>query len=222
MIQINLMVEAIIFDMDGVVVDTEQYWAEAENDIYRKATGVEVDTTQFSGMSISNTYHKLSEKYGTKITGKEFLELYREHAETIYKQKASIMEGFKDLINYLRSQNIKLGLATGSHWPEYVIKRYSLNFDAVVTPEELQGNGKPEPETYTKLLEKIDADTSKTVVIEDSDPGVKSAKAAALYCIGYNNTDGQKLDEADYIADNASELRDKIIQLTKNGLPPEK
>lgn len=203
--------KAVIFDMDGVIVNTENHWAEAEKEIYQEATGEKIDPKQFSGMSISNTYQNLSEKFGTKISKEEFFQLYDDRAEKIYTEKASIREGMKQLVDELGEEdNLKLGLVTGSYWPEYIIDRFNLKFDEVITPKEISGMGKPEPELYNLMLEKLDVEPAEAIVIEDSDPGVSAAKSAGIYCIGLRGTENQTLERADEIIESPSDLPESI------------
>jgi HAD superfamily hydrolase (TIGR01509 family) len=206
--------KAVIFDMDGVIVDTENQWAEAEKEIYQEATGENIDPEQFSGMSITNTYNELSEKFGTRISGEEFFQLYDERAEKIYTRKASIREGMKDLVDELGSRNgLKLGMVTGSYWPEYILNRFNLEFDEVITPEEISGNGKPEPEIYSLMLERLGVEPGEAVVVEDSDPGVSAAKSAGIYCIGLRGTKNQTLEEADEVMDSPTDLAERVHSL---------
>lgn len=206
-----MALEAVIFDMDGVIVDSENHWAEAEKEIFQEATGAHIDPKQFSGMSISNTYRELSEKFGTGISGEEFFQLYDDRAEKIYREKASIIDGMKELIDELESMNgVKLGMVTGSYWPEYVLDRFSLDFDEVVTPEDISGTGKPEPEIYFLILERLGIESEEAVVVEDSDPGVSAAKSAGIYCIGLRGTENQTLEKADEVIESTLQLSKRI------------
>lgn len=205
---------AVIFDMDGVIVDTENHWAKAEKEIYQKATGKNVDPERFSGISISNTYQKLSEKFGTQISKEEFFQMYDNRAEKIYTEKASIREGMKELIDELNEEeDLKLGLVTGSYWPEYIINRFNLEFDEVITPKKISGKGKPEPEIYSLMLERLGVESGEALVIEDSDPGVSAAKSAGIYCIGLRGTKNQTLEEADEVIESSSNLLEQIDSL---------
>lgn len=203
--------KAVILDMDGVIVDTENHWAEAEKEIYQEATGEKIDPKQFSGMSISNKYKELSERSGTKVSEEEFFQMYDDRAEAIYTEKASIREGMKELVDELNEDDdLKPGLVTGSYWPEYIIDRFNLEFDEVITPEEISGNGKPEPELYNLMLERLGVEPAEAIVIEDSDPGVSAAKSAGIYCIGLRGTENQTLEEADEIVESPSNLPESI------------
>lgn len=207
--------EAVIFDLDGVVVNTEQFWNKAEEEIYLQATGEKVDVSEFAGMSITNTYRELSRKYGVSISQEKFFQLYEEKADEIYREKAEIMPGFKQLVKDLRSEGLKIGLATGSYWPEKVIERFNLEFDAMVDPKKLEGSGKPEPETYRLATDKIGVKPSESVAVDDTSPGTQSAKSAGLYCIGYAGSGGKGPEEADEVVNSPEKLRERLFELVK-------
>lgn len=206
--------EAVIFDLDGVIVDTEQYWNQAEKDIYRKAADEEVDTSELAGMTISNTYQYLSENYDVEVSFDEFYGIYEKRAKEIYMDKAELMPGFRSLMMELREKGLKIGVATGSYWTDYVIDRFDLDFDAKSDSNMVEGKGKPDPETYELALEKLGVAAEDSVAVEDTDAGIKSAKGAGIYCIGYEGSEGQSLSEADETVSSPLELKERLIELT--------
>lgn len=209
--------KAVIFDLDGVTVNTEKYWNAAEEEIYANATGSEnVEIDELAGMSIVNTYEYLAENYNIDISEKEFFQMYEDRAEEVYMEKADLMPGFKDLVEELRSRGLKIGLATGSYWPDYVIERFNLDLDAKSDSNLVEGDGKPEPETYQLAIEQLEVEPEEIVAVEDTDAGIKSAKGAGLYCIGYTGSEGQSLEEADEVVDSPEELRGRLLEMADN------
>lgn len=209
--------KAVIFDLDGVIVNTENYWNTAEKKIYAEATGSEgVKIDELAGMSIANTYKHLEENYNIEVSEQEFFQMYEDRAQKVYMEKAELMPGFKELVEELRGNELKIGVATGSYWPDYVIKRFDLNFDAKSDSNLVEGNGKPEPETYQLAIKQLEINPEDAVAVEDTDAGIKSAKGANLYCIAYSGTNGQNLEEADEVVDNPEELRERLLELTDN------
>ena len=207
--------EAVVFDLDGVVVNTEKYWNRAEEDIYRQVVGEKVDVEELAGMSITNTYEKLSEMYKLNVSRKEFFKMYEARAEEIYYEKAELMEGLDQLIGELRSKGLKIGLATGSYWPKYVIERFDLDFDTVVHSGKVEGKGKPEPETYRKAVENLDVRPENAVAVDDTDAGIRSASGAGLYCIGYTVSRDERPRRADEGVVGSEELRKRLLELAK-------
>lgn len=211
----EFFMDAVIFDLDGVVVDTERYWNRAEEDIYREITGEDVDVDELAGMSITNTYEKLSERYNLSVSRDEFFNMYKNHAENVYCEKAELMDGVKDLIGEIRDRGLKIGLATGSYWPNYVIDRFDLEFDAVVHSGNIEGKGKPEPETYLKAVEELDIRPEAAVAVDDTGAGIESASGAGLYCIGYTGSGGEGPEGADETVEGAEELRARLLELAE-------
>ncbi|QKQ98112.1 HAD-IA family hydrolase [Candidatus Nanohaloarchaea archaeon] len=205
--------EAVIFDLDGVVVDTEKHWNRAEKEIYREATGSEVDPDRLAGMSITNTYEKLCEDFDVEVSREEFFEMYESRAEEVYCEKAELMEGLKEFIQELRDLGLLIGLATGSYWPGYVIDRFDLDFDAVVDSGDVDGKGKPEPETYRMAVESLGVDPEDAVAVDDTEAGVASAKGAGLYCIGYSESGGDAPSNADEVVDSPKLLRERVFEI---------
>ena len=206
--------EAVVFDLDGVVVDTEQYWNKAEKQIYREVAGEKVDPDKLAGMTISNTYEYLSKNYDVDISFEGFYDMYEKRAKEVYMEKAELMPGFKSLLEELREKNLKIGVATGSYWTDYVIDRFDLDFDAKSDSNLVEGNGKPDSETYELALEKLGVVAENAVAVEDTDTGIQSAKGAGLYCIAYKGSDGQSLSEADEVVSSPQELRERLLELT--------
>lgn len=207
--------EAVVFDLDGVVVDTEKHWNRAEEEIYRAVTGEDVDVEELAGMSITNTYEKLAEMYDFDVTRDEFFKMYEDRAEEVYYEKAELMEGLKDLIQELRSRGLKIGLATGSYWPKYVIDRFDLDFDTVVHSGNIEGKGKPEPETYLQAVQNMNISPEDAVAVDDTGAGIESAKSAGLYCIGYTSSGGDRPEGADETVEGPEELRERLLELAE-------
>lgn len=207
--------EAVIFDLDGVIVDSERYWNEAEKEIYREATGEEVSVDELAGMSITNTYDKLCERYEIDISLEDFYTMYEKRASKVYREKAELMEGFKQVLDDLSEEGLKVGLATGSYWPEMVIKRFNLEFDTVVDSRNVEGKGKPDPETYRMAVEKLEVDPENAVAIDDTEAGVKSATGAGLHCIGYSKSGDNLPENADETVKGPEELRTRLFKLIK-------
>lgn len=205
--------DAVVFDMDGVVVDTEKYWMEVEKKICDEIGCESVETEEIAGMSIGNTYDYLSTNYSISVSEDEFFELYSKRAREIYGEKAELMDGLKQLIADLRKRNLKIGLATGSYWPDQVIKRFDLEFDTVVDSGRVEGQGKPDPETYRLAVRELEVSPEKAVAVEDTDSGLQSAKGAGLYCVGYTESPGQNLMAADETVDSPAELRERLLEL---------
>lgn len=211
--------DAVCFDMDGVMVDSERYWADIEAErIFPKAGVADVDTAEITGMNYREVYEYLAENYDVDIEREEFLEVYEEAAREIYTERVALMDGFRDLCGTLRDRGKRLVVVTSSPpaWIDLVCERFELGmFDEVVSAEEVEGPGKPEPHVYRHASEELGVAPEDCIAVEDSTHGVQSATAAGMVCIGYRGADeeGKSLDlsAADIVVSGPQELRAELL-----------
>jgi HAD superfamily hydrolase (TIGR01509 family) len=205
---------ALIFDMDGVIVDSERHWKEVEGFFLQKLipTWGGADQDRIIGLSVHDLYKQLVSEYQLAHTKEEFLEVYHDMASIIYGHKASLIDGFSELLAALNRDNVPVALASSSPrpWIEMVLERFKLRaaFDVVVSADELQGEGKPLPDIYLHTARKLGVEPAMCIVIEDSKNGVLSARNAGMYCIGFRNgfNDEQDLSAANMITHGFNEL----------------
>lgn len=199
--------KALIFDMDGVIVDSEVYWNADQFILLKQYIPNWTKDHQQSliGLSIFDTYKLLVNKHGLNKTEEEFLAEVNEIATLVYTQQCNLLEGFMDTITSLKQKKVLIGLASSSKtdWIQMVIDRFQLKpyFKVIVSAEDISGPGKPAPDIYLYTAKKLEVDVKECVVIEDSNHGVLAAKAAGMYTIGLRNgfNDIQNLSKADHI-----------------------
>jgi HAD superfamily hydrolase (TIGR01509 family) len=212
--------DALIFDMDGVIVDSELHWKSVEGFFLQSLvpTWSSADQVRIIGLSVHDLYRMLVSEYGVRHSKEEFLELYFDMARRIYGSQASLIEGFTDLLSTLHETGTPVALASSSPmtWIDIVLDRFDLrpSFDVVVSADELNGAGKPSPAIYLLTAEKLGVDPRACVVIEDSGNGVLSAKNAGMYCIGFRNgfNQEQDLSRADMLIDSLAEVNVAELQ----------
>jgi HAD superfamily hydrolase (TIGR01509 family) len=216
-------VDALIFDMDGVIVDSELHWKQLEGYFLQSLipSWTPEDQGRIIGLSIHDLYNMLSREFGLRKSKEEFLELYHGMARDIYNHKVALIPGFLDLLHDLRRNGIPTALASSStlSWIEMVLDRFDLRpmFGVVVSADELEGGeGKPSPAIYLLTAHKLNVQPSGCVVIEDSRNGVLSAKNAGMYCIGFRNgfNDEQDLSAADEIVGSLAEIGGRVMRKT--------
>ena len=215
--------DALIFDMDGVIVDSELHWKQLEGFFLQSLipSWTPADQGRIIGLSIHDLYTMLSGEFGLRKSKEEFLELYHEMARDIYNHKVALIPGFLDLLHDLRRNEIPTALASSStrSWIDMVLDRFDLRpmFDVVVSADELEGGeGKPSPAIYLLTAQKLNVQPARCVVIEDSRNGVLSAKNAGMYCIGFRNgfNDEQDLSAADEIVNSLAEIGGRVMRKT--------
>jgi len=208
------MTGAVIFDMDGVIVDSEIHWKTLEGYFLQSLipTWSSTDQDKIIGLGVHDLYTLLIGQYGLQKTKEQFLELYQEMANKIYGQKVSLIAGFSDLLMTLNKNNIPVALASSSprSWINIMLRRFGLqaSFRVVVSADELEGEGKPSPAIYLLTAQRLGVSPKSCIAIEDSKNGVLSAKNAGMFCIGFRNgfNEEQDLSKADMIIHGFAEL----------------
>jgi HAD superfamily hydrolase (TIGR01509 family) len=206
--------QAFIFDMDGVIVDSELHWKSVEGYYLRQLVPgwTEADQARAIGLSLDNLFAMLRDDYGYSGSEEEFLETYHANARRIYTEQVSLLPGFEGLLEMLHANGVKLALASSSPraWIDWMLDRFDLrpSFDMTVSAEEVGGEGKPSPAIYLYTAQRLGVDPARCVVAEDSRNGVLAARAAGMYCIGLRNgfNDDQDLSEANIIVNGLGEI----------------
>ena len=202
-----LIMDAVIFDMDGVIVDSEIHWKTTEGFFLQSLipTWSEHDQDRIIGLGVLDLYALLTNTYHLQKTKEQFLKIYQEMANDIYGQKVSLIEGFMELLTALNANHIPVALASSSptNWINIMLERFNLrdSFQVVVSADELAGQGKPSPAIYVLTATRLGVRPHRCVAIEDSKNGVLSAKNAEMFCVGFRNgfNDEQDLSRADVI-----------------------
>lgn len=218
------MMGAVIFDMDGVIVDSEIQWKTLEGYFLQSLipTWSSSDQDKIIGLGVHDLYTLLIGQYGLQKTKAQFLELYQEMANEIYGQKVSLIVGFSDLLTTLNKNNIPVALASSSprSWIDIMLRRFGLqsSFKVVVSADELEGEGKPSPAIYLLTAQRLGVSPTSCIAIEDSKNGVLSAKNAGMFCIGFRNgfNEEQDLSKADMIIHGFAELHWQTLQQLLN------
>ena len=210
-------ITAVLFDMDGVIVDSERYWHDEQpNHIFPKTLeGEQPELTETTGMYYKEIYDYLDEEYDTKISKEEFVDLFDEVAMDIYHNRVELLDSFFEIRETVADREIPVAIVTSSPaaWHEIVIDRFDIDVDEIITAENLDAEGKPAPDMYEKAAEIVGHAPENCLVAEDSQNGIESATRAGATVVGYraeHNAD-TVLSEADVVAENPEELREAIL-----------
>lgn len=195
------MIRCVIFDMDGVVVDTEPLSHAAGTAMYKSLNITVPDDVYatFIGNSDRAIVRKLKNLYDIKLTEDELLALkYRFFFEAFDKSESlNLIHGVKALIEELYQKGIKLVLASSSSKKKIVkvFDRFGLHsfFSDFVSGEDFE-ESKPHPAIFNEAVARSGFAKDECIVIEDSTNGIRAAKAAGLYCIAYKGTTGLPQD----------------------------
>ena len=218
------MKKAIIFDMDGVLIDSEVAWHELEYQHYRQLIPgwTRADHKHLTGMSQKDSYPMLKERYGLEESWEDYLAFYDKTAEEVYHNRCELIPGSLDFMEELRLETIPMGLASSSphHWIRMVFERFPLQefFGCVVSSEDVGRKGKPAPDVYLEAVKRLGMKPEDCVAIEDSSNGVLSARRAGLFTVGFRTEHNKELDfpEADMVVEGFSrENREMMMGLLR-------
>ncbi len=181
-------IKAVIFDMDGLLVDSELFWETEEKRIW-KNFGIEFTEKmrrEILGHKLTDIA-KIAKKYKENISEQEVIKAFMDSAERVYLEKVSLLAGVDRLLKDLKEKGIKLAISSSSpdEWIQMFIERFGYEeiFDEVCSAESLQVSGKPDPAVYNVCMEKLGTTSEEVIVFEDSLTGVQSAKASGAYTI---------------------------------------
>jgi len=210
------MIQTVIFDMDGVIVDTEpvhryayfQHFAELNIDV------TEEMFTTFTGNSTRNVFQSVKTIFNLDNADVEELILRKRslfNDAFDHKEDLELLEGVEKLIKDLHQNGMQLILASSASKVtiERVFRRFGLHdyFTHIVSGEDFP-KSKPHPAIFEFAAALSVAPKENCIVIEDSTNGVIAAKAAGIYCIGYNSIHSklQDLSQADSIINHFNEI----------------
>jgi len=208
-------IKAVIFDMDGVLIDSELIWGQK----YEKLLDLLAPNLPFSvhkyllGRSIEGIFDYINENYEKylKIKDKgDFYKIYEEFGmNNVYNCSNLLFDA-----NYILDEIqhiMPLALSSSSPW-SWINKSLELHnlkkyFKIIVSGQDFL-KAKPDPEIYLETAEKLNLKSKNCLVIEDSDAGIMAAKNAGMHVLGLRNgfNDEQSLDKADQIIDNLKKI----------------
>ena len=214
------MIKTVIFDMDGVIVDTEPVHKYA---YFKHFEELGIDVTEelyatFTGNSTRNVFQKLKDQFQLNAEVEDLIlkkrSLFNDAFDT--KPDLELISGVYDLIVDLHKNNIELILASSASKGtiERVFNRFNLNpfFAHKVSGEDFP-KSKPDPTIFIHAASLSKNPKEECIVIEDSTNGVKAAVGAGIYCLGYNseNSKLQNLEGASVLVNDFNEINAQFI-----------
>lgn len=211
----DFMIKAFIFDMDGVIVNSEPELVKIEIE-YMVNFGVEItkkDLDEFVGTNSYYMFDKLKKKYNLNKTVNELVDevrgIYLDHIQL--KENVNAINGVIPLIKDLHNKGIKMVVASSSpvSWIEKIIETLEIReyFQELISGDFVK-DSKPAPDIFLYALDKLKVKKEEAIVIEDSENGVKAANNAGIKVIGYegDETSNQNLSHADMVIKDFNEL----------------
>lgn len=214
--------KAIIFDLDGVIVDTAKYhylaWKSLANELGFDFT--ETQNELLKGVSRVKSLEILLDIGKVKLSDEKkealLIEKNKEYLEEVNKMTADeILPGISALLNFLDKENIKYALGSASKNAPLILKKVGLynRFSAIVDGNDVS-KAKPDPEVFLIAAKKLNANPKDCIVFEDAIAGVKAANTVGMVSIGIG--DKETLRKADYVFSDTSKIEMGLIKQLLN------
>lgn len=211
--------DAVVFDNDGLLLDTESVWTRAERDLFERR-GMEftpADKLELVGTSAEVAGGVLERRLAEPGRALALIEELNELVVAELEHGVEAMLGARELLQTLAERGIPIGLVSNSPL-RFVLRSLEIagfdqSFDVVLSAHEVAAP-KPSPEPYLEACRRLAVEPGPAVIaLEDSPTGVAAARAAGLTVIGIPSLDGVVLEEAHHLAES---LLDRIVteQLT--------
>ena len=214
------MIEAVVFDLDGVIVDSEQVWDAAREAVARERGGRWHEQAQqdMMGMSSTEWSRYMHDVIGLQNPPEEISAEVVRRLEATYREELPLIDGAPEAIARL-AQRWPLAVASSSNRPiiDLVLELSGLDrfFRVTVSSEEVQ-HGKPSPDVYLEAALRLGVDPEHTVAVEDSHNGILAAKAGGMRVVAIPNgryPPGEgALAEADVVLEDISELTPEAVE----------
>lgn len=212
-----MLVDAVLFDLDGVLIDSEGAWHQALNPILRNHGKEEISREEYNRLHVGK-----HPKEDVAIHFPEFSDEQLEHETRFYENEFEKMiehikfhTHAKEILEFCKIQNKKVGLVTSMRMNvlSKILSFFKIGrfFDAIVSGDNVKP--KPSPEPVLKVCSELGIKTENAIYVEDSISGVKAGKAAGCYTVAITQTTPEeKLMEAgaDKIIHSLTELKDII------------
>lgn len=210
--------KAVIFDLDGVIVDTAKFhftaWREMANEL-----GFDIDLKQnekLKGVSRARSLEQILNWGNVEVDEAEFEELMTGKNKNYLKlisslSKEDLLPGIENVLDYLSERQIPFALGSASRNARPILRSLDIydRFAAIVDGNDVN-RAKPNPEVFLIAAEKLGIKPQECVVFEDAEAGIEAAKAAGMLSIGIG--DRNVLHEADFVFTDSTQIEEEFLE----------
>ncbi|ONI43296.1 HAD family hydrolase [Candidatus Epulonipiscioides gigas] len=202
--------KAVIFDLDGTLVDSMWVWEQIDIEFLQSSGHVVTPeiANQIEGAGFTETAIFFKDYFKLSLTVDEIKDIWKTLALKLYRERVELKTGVKDFLQYLENRGIKMAIATsnGREIVEAILEKHDISkfFNNIVTSCEVE-KGKPHPFVYLKTAEFLGVEPDKCLVFEDVPNGIIAAKAAGMTAFGIEDI------QNDTIKQRAKELADRWV-----------
>ena len=215
-----MSVDAVIFDLDGLLVDSEHLWDEAREQLARERGGRWHPQAQrdMMGMSSPEWSRYMHDEIGLQEPPEEINRLVVERMTQLYREHLPLLDGAIEAVEQLAA-HWPLGLASSSNRPliELALALSGLApfFRVTVSSEEVE-RGKPAPDVYLEAAHRLGVDPGRAAAVEDSHNGIRAARTAGMVVVAIPNRrfppGAEALEEADLVLESLAELTPESVE----------
>ena len=203
---------AVVFDMDGLLLDTEVLWQQAEEELFRRHGDrfSQADKLAVMGTSFAMTARYFAERLGQRPErGPELVDELQQVMHVLLQEQVSSRPGALELVTRLRGEGVRLALASNSS--RFLVDTALATagvtdaFEVIVTSDDVE-HAKPAPDIYLLACARLGVEPAEALALEDSAPGIEAAKAAGMACIAVPQFAETDVSAADRVIDTLEEL----------------
>lgn len=181
--------KAIIFDLDGTLVDSMKYWRSVSRN-FMKTKGIDIEDAvqhKMTTMNLDASLKYLKDYYKLEESFEELMRDFSRTVEDFYRNKVETKEGCLEILKYFKGQGMKvvIGTSTAAHFANIVIEKYGIDkfIDGLYTADSV-GHLKAEEKFYTSIVEELGERPEDVFLVDDSYLALRTGKKAGLEVIG--------------------------------------
>jgi HAD superfamily hydrolase (TIGR01509 family) len=220
----NKRYKAVIFDLDGTLIDSMGIWRQVDKDFLGKRY-IQVPDDLFDHLPLGNSYNQTAQyfkdRFGLEDSVESIMNEWTEAVKWHYRHDIVLKAGVRDVISCLRNMSVPLAIGTSNHddlaFDVLSLHKLIDSFETIVTGTH-DMLGKPFPDIFLKAALKLNIAPEDCIVIEDTLNGIRAAKAAGMYAFAIRDEDSalywnQIIQEADFFADDYQTIQKHLLEL---------